>query len=272
MGSDGRAAGATAGAGAAGSEPKEFAGKVVIVTGGGSGIGYGIARAFALEGARVAIAGRTRETLTRSAAAIEEMGAAPVLPVEADVAKPADCERMVAAAVDRLGAVDILVNNAAYFAVLPLIEAEATQAERFFAVNVAGPLNAARAFARSAIERGRKGAIVNVSSIAAGRAVPGLGLYSASKAALDSLTRTMALEWAGKGVRVNSVAPGHVKTEGVLEDFRAGRLDEAAMIRRIPVGRIADFDDVAAAVMFLCSERARQIIGQVLAVDGGEGF
>jgi NAD(P)-dependent dehydrogenase (short-subunit alcohol dehydrogenase family) len=272
MGSDRRAAGATARAGAAGSEPKEFAGKVVIVTGGGSGIGYGIARAFALEGARVAIAGRTRETLTRSAAAIEEMGAAPVLPVEADVAKPADCERMVAAAVDRLGAVDILVNNAAYFAVLPLIEAEATQAERFFAVNVAGPLNAARAFARSAIERGRKGAIVNVSSIAAGRAVPGLGLYSASKAALDSLTRTMALEWAGKGVRVNSVAPGHVKTEGVLEDFRAGRLDEAAMIRRIPVGRIADFDDVAAAVMFLCSERARQIVGQVLAVDGGEGF
>jgi NAD(P)-dependent dehydrogenase (short-subunit alcohol dehydrogenase family) len=275
MGSDERAADATARAGMTdrtGSETKEFAGKVAIVTGGGSGIGYGIARSLALAGARVAIAGRTRETLTRSAAAIEEMGGAPILPVEADVAKPSDCERMVQATVDRLGAVDILVNNAAYFAVLPLIDAEAAEAERFFAVNVAGPLNAARAFARSAIERGRSGAIVNVSSIAAGRAIPGLGLYSASKAALDSLTRTMALEWAGKGVRVNAVAPGHVKTAGVLADFGAGRLDEAAMIRRIPTGRIADFDDVAAAVMFLCSERARQIVGQVLAVDGGEGF
>src|SRR5580658_1529641 len=142
-----------------GSEPREFAGKVAIVTGGGSGIGYGIARAFARQGAQVAIAGRTRETLTRSAAAIEEMGGAPVLPVEADVAKPSDCERMVAATVDRLGAVDILVNNA-YFAVLPLIDAGAAEAERFFAVNVTGPLNAARAFARWAIRRGRSGAIV----------------------------------------------------------------------------------------------------------------
>ena len=179
---------------------------------------------------------------------------------------------MVATTVDRFGAVDILVNNAAHFAVLPLIEAEAAEAARFFAVNVAGPLNCGRAFAHWAIERGRSGAIVNVSSIAAGRAVPGLGLYSASKAALDSLTRTMALEWAGKGLRVNAVAPGHVETEGVLEDFRAGRLDEAAMIRRIPAGRIADADDVAEAVLFLLSDRARHIVGQVLAVDGGEGF
>jgi 3-oxoacyl-[acyl-carrier protein] reductase len=256
----------------AGSEALEFAGKVAIVTGGGSGIGYGIARALARQGARVALAGRTKTTLAQSAAAIEEACGAPVLAIEADVAKPLDCERMVATTVDHFGAVDVLVNNAAYFAVVPLIEAEATEAARFFAVNVTGPLNCGRAFARWAIERRRNGAIVNVSSIAAGRAVPGLGLYSASKAALDNLTRTMALEWAGKGLRVNAVAPGHVETEGVLEDFRAGRLDEAAIIRRIPAGRIADFDDVAEAVLFLCSDRARHILGQVLAVDGGEGF
>jgi 3-oxoacyl-[acyl-carrier protein] reductase len=255
-----------------GCERLEFAGKVAVVTGGGSGIGYGIARAFAREGAWVVVAGRTKATLTRAAAAIEEDCGSPILPVEADVAKPADCARPVATAVDRLGAVDILVNNAARFAVAPLFNAEPAEAARFFSVNVAGPLHAARAFAKWTIERGRTASIVNVSSIAAARPSPGLGLYSATKAALDSLTRTMALEWTAKGVRVNAVAPGHVDTEGVLEDFHASRLDEAAMLRRIPAGRIADVDDIANAVLFLCSERARHIVGQVVNVDGGEGF
>jgi len=250
----------------------EFEGKVAIVTGGGSGLGHAIARAFALKGARVAIAGRTRETLASSAAAIEKECGAPVLTVAADVAQPRDCERMVAEAVGRFGAIDILVNNAALFSSLPLIDADAAEAARIFAVNAIGPLNAARAMAKWAIENGRGGAIVNVSSIAAGRPVPGLGLYSASKAALESLTRSMAVEWAGKGIRINAVAPGHVKTEGVLADFRSGRLDETALRARIPSGRIADGDDVADAVLFLCSERARHIVGHVLTVDGGEGF
>jgi NAD(P)-dependent dehydrogenase (short-subunit alcohol dehydrogenase family) len=250
----------------------EFAGKVAIVTGGGAGLGFAIARAFAHEGAQVVIAGRTEETLARAAASIEKECGAPVLAVAADVAEPQDCDRMVAAAVERFGGVDILVNNAALFSVVPLIDAEAAEAARFFAVNAVGPLNGARAMAKWAIEHGRGGAIVNVSSIAAGRPVPGLALYSASKAALESLTRSMAVEWARKGLRVNAVAPGHVKTEGVLEDFRSGRLDEAAMLAQIPDGRIADGDDIADVVLFLCSNRARHIIGHVLTVDGGEGF
>ncbi|HTZ68581.1 MAG TPA: glucose 1-dehydrogenase [Roseiarcus sp.] len=253
-------------------ERNEFDGKVAIVTGGGAGIGYAIARAFAQAGAWVAIAGRTKDTLTRAAAAIEAECGPPVLAVPADVAEPADCERMIAATVDRLGAVDILVNNAAFFAVRPLIDADAGEAARFFAVNSIGPLNAARAFARWAIDHERAGAIVNVSSIAAGRPAPGVGLYSASKAALDSLTRTMAVEWAGKGLRVNAVAPGHVATEGVLDDLRTGRLDEKTVLARIPAGRIADGADVADAVLFLSSDRARHILGHVLTVDGGEGF
>jgi len=250
----------------------EFAGKAAVVTGGGSGIGYAIARAFAREGARVAIAGRTLDTLARAAAAIEGEGGRLVLPIQTDVADARDCERLIAAAAEAFGAADILVNNAALFAVRPLIDADAAEAARFFAVNAIGPLNAARAFARFAIAGKHKGAIVNVSSIAAGRPAPGLGLYSASKAALDSLTRTMAVEWARHGLRVNAVAPGHVATEGVLEDFRAGRLDEKAMLARTPAGRIASGDDVAEAVLYLASDRARHILGQVLTVDGGEGF
>jgi NAD(P)-dependent dehydrogenase (short-subunit alcohol dehydrogenase family) len=250
----------------------EFAGKVAIVTGGGSGIGHAIARAFARAGAKVAIAGRTEAKLAQSAAAIEKECGRQVLTVAADVAEARDCERMVASAVERFGAVDILVNNAALFAARPMIDVEAAEAARFFAVNAVGPLNAAGAFARWALGQGRGGAIVNVSSIAAGQPAPGLGLYSASKAALESLTRSMAVEWAPKGIRVNAVAPGHVKTEGVLADFCSGRLDEAAMLARIPAGRIADGDDVANAVLFLCSESARHIVGHVLTVDGGEGF
>ena len=255
-----------------GSNGREFDGKVAIVTGGGGGVGYAIARAFAREGARVVIAGRTQETLTRSAKTIEEEYGRPVLAVRADVAEAADCEQLIAATVDRFGAIEILINNAAVFAVLPLMEADAAEAARFFSVNAIGPLNASRAFARWAIDHERKGAIVNVSSIAAGRPALNVGLYSASKAALDSLTRTMAVEWAGQGLRVNAVAPGHVATEGVLEDLRTRRLDEKTVLARIPAGRIADGDDIAGAVLFLCGDRARHILGQVLTVDGGEAF
>ncbi len=249
-----------------------FAGKVAIVTGGGAGIGFAVARAFAREGARVAVAGRRRDLLEHAAAAIAEVSGAEVLAVAADVAEPADCERIVAAAAERFGAPDILVNNAARFALVPLIDADAAEAERVLATNVAGPLHCARAFARAAFAHGRRGAIVNVSSIAGARPAPGCGLYSASKAALDMLTRAMALEWGPRGLRVNAVAPGHVATEGVIEDFRAGRLDEAAMIRSIPARRIADVDDIADAVLFLAGDRARHIMGQVLTVDGGEGM
>ena len=169
------------------------------MTGGGAGIGYAIARAFAREGAQVAIAGRTRETLTRSAEAIERECGAPVLAVAADVAEPADCERLVGTTVDASARSTSSSTTPLSFSVLPLIDADAAEAARFFAVNAIGPLNAARAFARWAIDHGRGGAIVNISSIAAGRPALNVGLYSASKAALDSLTRSMARRMGGEG-------------------------------------------------------------------------
>jgi 3-oxoacyl-[acyl-carrier protein] reductase len=248
-----------------------FADQTAIVTGGGAGIGFAIARAFAREGANVAIAGRNRERLVHSAALIEEMGGQAFV-VQADVGVAANCERIVAETAERFGSADVLVNNAAHFALVPLLDADAEVAARFLNVNVAGPLHCARAFATEALARRREGKIVNVSSIAGARPAPACGLYSASKAALDMLTRSMALEWGPKGLRVNAVAPGHVATEGVIEDFQAGRLDEAKMLASIPAGRIADVDDIADAVLFLCSDSARHVMGQVLTIDGGEGF
>ncbi len=163
----------------------DFAGKVAIVTGGGAGIGFAIARAFARSGARVAIAGRTKERLTHAANSIGEESGAPVLVVPADVGKHADCERIVAATVERFDGLDILVNNAALFALVPLMEADHTEAARFINTNVMGPLQCSRAFAHWAVKHERGGAIVNVSSIAGARPAPGCGLYSASKAALE---------------------------------------------------------------------------------------
>jgi 3-oxoacyl-[acyl-carrier protein] reductase len=250
----------------------EFAGKVVVVTGGSAGIGRAVARAFARRGAHIVAAGRNLEAAETAARAIERETQASALALQADVAAPEQCERLIAEAAAHFGAVDVLVNNAAYFALVPLLDAEPETARRFLDTNVLGPLHCARALARWAIDARRPAAIVNVSSISGARPAPGCALYSASKAALDSLTRAMALEWTGKGVRVNAVAPGHVNTEGVLADFASGRLDEAAMVARIPAGRIADVADIAEVVLFLSSEKSRHIVGQTVTVDGGEGM
>ena len=250
----------------------EFRGKVVVVTGGSAGIGRGVAEAFALQGARIVIAGRNPEAARRAAAELTADHGAETLAAAADVSVPADCAGLIAAATERFGAVDVLVNNAAWFALIPLLDAAPEDASRMLDTNWRGPLLCGQAFARWVIGAKRKGVIVNIGSIAGARPAPGCGLYSASKAALNSLTQTMALEWTPLGVRVAAVAPGHVVTEGVLADFEAGRMDRAAMEARIPARRVAEAADIAEAVLYLASERARHVAGAVLTVDGGEGM
>jgi NAD(P)-dependent dehydrogenase (short-subunit alcohol dehydrogenase family) len=252
--------------------PSDFDRKVVIVTGGNAGIGRAVAGAFALAGAAVVVAGRNLEAAARAAGEIERDAGAQVLALQADVAIPADCEALIAATVRRFGTVDILVNNAAYFALIPMLDARPEDATRFLHTNLLGPLFCGQAMARWVVENRRAGVIVNVSSISGARPALGCGLYAASKAALNSLTKSMAFEWTAKGVRVNGVAPGHVSTEGVMADFEAGRLNYRAMLEAIPAHRIADATDIAGAVLFLCSEQARHIVGQTLTIDGGESL
>jgi 3-oxoacyl-[acyl-carrier protein] reductase len=251
---------------------EDFKGKTAVVTGGSQGIGRAVAFAFAAAGANVVIAARNGEAASLSARAIERDTGARAIAIRTDVGAAADCVRLIDEAVVAFGGVDVLINNAALFALIPLSETAPEDASQFFNINFNGPLFCGQALARWAFANKRTAAIVNVSSISAVRPAPGCALYSASKAALDSLTKSMALEWSGKGVRVNGVAPGHVATEGVEEDFATGRLDLGATLQRIPAGRIADVADIAEAVLFLASERARHIVGATLTIDGGEGM
>jgi NAD(P)-dependent dehydrogenase (short-subunit alcohol dehydrogenase family) len=252
--------------------PTEFAKKVVVVTGASAGIGRAIARAFALGGANLVLAARNFDATTDVAAAIERDTGSQALAVRADVSLADECRKLIDAAVGRFGSIDILVNNAAYFALVPLLDAGPENASQFLQTNLCGPLFCGQAMARWVIANRRSGVIVNISSISGVRPAPGCGLYSASKAALDSLTKSMALEWTKKGIRVNGVAPGHVNTEGVRADFAAGRLDRERMFRAIPAGRVAEVEDIAEATVFLASERSRHIVGATLTVDGGEGL
>jgi NAD(P)-dependent dehydrogenase (short-subunit alcohol dehydrogenase family) len=242
------------------------------VTGGSAGIGRAIVEAFAEQGAKLVVAGRNLDAAGRVAEAVARDFTVETLAVQTDVSAPAECDALIAAAIGRFGRVDVLVNNAAWFALIPLLEASAEDAARMLDTNSRGALFCGRALARWTVENAKSSVIVNVSSISGARPAPGCGLYSASKAALNSLTKSMALEWAPKGIRVVGVAPGHVDTEGVQSDFATGKLDRDRLAGSIPARRIAEPSDIADAVLFLSSEQARHVHGATLTVDGGEAM
>ncbi|WP_420108728.1 SDR family NAD(P)-dependent oxidoreductase [Mycolicibacter arupensis] len=237
---------------------KDLAGQRALVTGGTSGIGLESARLLALHGAEVIITGRSRE---RGAAAVAELGGA-VRFMAADLADLDSVSSLVRECGD---GVDIVVNNAASFPGALTVEQDVGSFSLTFDTNVRGAYFLVAGLVPGMLSRGR-GSIVNVTSMVAHKGVPGASTYSASKAALESLTRTWAAEFGPHGVRVNSVAPGPTATEGVAAQW--GDVNDE-LGRSLPLGRTARAGEIAEAVLFLASPRSSFVTGSTLHADGG---
>lgn len=234
----------------------------VVVTGAGSGIGLESARMLSEAGARVCLVGRRREPLEEAAA---EMGlnawAAPC-----DVASPTDTDRLAAAVTERWGRLDGLVNNAGIAPMGTLNDTPPEVWDEAFAINSRGPYLMCRSL-WPLLEQGRSPAVVNVSSNLADKAIAGMAAYNASKAALNQLTRSLALEWAPK-VRVNAIMPGVVDTP--IHTGRGMTPEQVRAMGRIhPLRRIGEPRDVASLILFLLSDASSWITGAVIPVDGG---
>jgi 3-oxoacyl-[acyl-carrier protein] reductase len=242
---------------------------IAIVTGGATGIGFGIAQTLAARGAHVAI---VQPTIEQAEAAARKIPAAAGF--AADVRDPVAVERMTSAVVDRFGGLDVLVNNAALtgrVAVAPLLDATPDHVNDVLDVNLKGAIWCSQAACRRMIASRRPGSIVHIASVGAFAAQELAAVYCASKAALVSLTRSMALELAPHGIRINAVAPGDILTEAsadVTADLKS--LGATGMYwRRTPLGRRGEPADIGEAVAFLVSDAARFITGATLTVDGG---
>ncbi len=242
-------------------------GKVAIVTGASKGIGASIAQHLAAEGAAVVVNyASSKGDAERVVSEITGKGGRAVA-VQADLGRPSDIERLFAETARAFGRLDILVNNAGVYEWLPLEQVTEKHFHRHFDLNVLGVLLASQAAAKQFGAGG--GVIINISSLASTAGLAGSSVYSATKAAVDSLTRTLAAELGPRNVRVNAINPGMVDTEGA----RSGGFTEGDIRKEIesrtPLGRIGQPRDIAPAAVFLASDDAAWITGETLLIAGG---
>ena len=245
----------------------ELDGRVCVVTGAGRGIGAAIAERFAAHGARIAIAERDPASGTATAERLASAGA-DARAYELDVADEAAVIAVADRVVADFGRVDVLVNNAGIGLLGPSMTFPVEDFRRSLDVMVTGVFLCSREFGK-ALRTAGGGAIVNISSINGLTAFPMRLAYSAAKAAVVSMTRVLASEWAPYGIRVNAVAPGNTKTEMVQQAIDQGLIDVQTYLDRTPLGRLGEPEEIAETVLFLASERSSFVTGQVIAPDGG---
>ena len=241
----------------------DFTGSVVLVTGGGSGIGLAITRAFLDAGATVAVTGRRPERLEQALAGFPDERTA-ALP--ADVSDAGQVAGVVAGVLERFGRLDVVVSNAAGYESGPLTELADDAWERLRATNVDAFFHLAKAALPHLATS--SGNLVAVSSVSGERGDWGQAAYNATKAAISNFVRSLALDWGASGVRLNAVAPAFTLTE-LTEGVGRDEESLAPFVNRIALGRPGEPDDVAPAVLFLASDAARYVTGVVLPVDGG---
>jgi len=247
-----------------------LAGKTALITGGGTGIGRACALLFAREGARVAVAGRSAEPLRAVVAEIERAGGQ-ALAATCDVTQAQQVERAVRATVERFGALNVLVNNAGVLALGSVEQTPESEWARVLGVNLTGTFLVSRA-ALPELRKAGGGSIVNISSLYGLIGLKNRAAYAASKGGVTQLTRSMALDHAHEGIRVNCVCPAIVETEMIQQVF-ANQPDPAALrrqrIEQIPLGRMGRPEDVAQLALFLASDESSWMTGVALPLDGG---
>lgn len=239
--------------------------KIALVTGGSRGIGRAIAIAFGEAGAHVIVNYRSGEAEAASVVEAITSAGGKAEALQFDVANAEQVDDVISEASKRLGGVHILVNNAGIALDQLLMRVKPEEIERTFNVNVAGAILCSKAVIRPMM-KARFGRIINLSSVVGESGNPGQAVYSASKAALIGLTKTLAREYASRGVTVNAIAPGFIATE--MTDALPEKAKEG-IVSQTPVGRIGTPEDIAAAALYLASESASFVTGQCLGVNGG---
>ena len=243
---------------------KTFDGKIVLVTGGTSGIGKATAIEFARAGAKVVLSGRREKEGAQVVSEIKKLGGDGAF-VRADVAKEADVKAMIKFTVDKFGKLDIAFNNAGVEWTGPLEQASEAEYRRVFDINVWGVLNSMRHEIPVMLKNGG-GAIINTSSVAGHVGFPEVSVYIASKHAVEGLTKSLALEFAKQNIRINAVAPGPIATD-MWDRFAGEARDQIISI--VPAARVGAAEEIAAAVLYLASDAAKFTTGTSLVVDGG---
>jgi NAD(P)-dependent dehydrogenase (short-subunit alcohol dehydrogenase family) len=246
----------------------ENATRRALVTGAAGGLGAAIALGLARDGFDLAVTSRNVERLAATLAAIKAMGRQ-VVPITLELRSASSVEQAVAEAVEVLGGVDVLVNNAGITARTPAVDIKLEEWEDVMRVNATGALLMSQQMARHLVAGKRAGCIINIASTHGLIGFAQRLSYGTSKGALIQMTRMLAIEWASHGIRVNAIAPGTAETASRLEYFAANPAVRDAMIRRVPSGRFCTPDEIAGAVCYLASPAAAYVTGQTLIVDGG---